>query len=178
MNLFSDWFKAIQLKPRFLFGFFILGILILLLPKDFAYFFGITDLRNQYRGWIGVGTLAAFCFWLVQLWPKFRDWLDARQEEKKVLKNLNTLTKKEYLVLAFRLHRGTQRWNETEETREIDFGEYGDSKHEIYSSLFQQGLLLEESVSIYQIPLFVWKHLQKNKSKFLSQYGNNPKITS
>src|SRR3989338_1531143 len=70
--MWPDWLKVIQLSPRFLFGLWFLGVLILFLPPTLSDNLGISEIRKDYKGWIGIATLAAFAFWVVQLVPSFQ----------------------------------------------------------------------------------------------------------
>lgn len=105
MSWVPDWIKAIQLKPRFLFGIFAFGLLLLILPKSAADLFGIDDLRTQYRPYIGLATIAAFCFWLVQLWPIYQAWRNRQRNEAEILANIETLTEAEWRILRHCLSR-------------------------------------------------------------------------
>ncbi|MFQ5432950.1 MAG: super-infection exclusion protein B [Nitrospinota bacterium] len=58
-------------------------------------------MRGEYRGLIGLSTISAFSFWLVQLIP----WLRYRQIEKKKIENalnkIDSLSKEERLIIAY-----------------------------------------------------------------------------
>ena len=60
MSAWIDWLKVIQLQPRFLFGFWFLGGLILFLPIGIAETLGIQEARigrfiSRGGGFIGGG---------------------------------------------------------------------------------------------------------------------------
>src|ERR1700676_1644054 len=101
MGLWPDWLKVIQLQPRFLFGLWLLGVLLLFLPTHAATFLGIASIRDHYRPWIGVGTLGAFAFCLVQLVPAIARTRSGRKYRAAVLKNLDGLTREERFELAY-----------------------------------------------------------------------------
>ncbi|MFQ5752314.1 MAG: super-infection exclusion protein B [bacterium] len=165
MSISPDWLKAIQLKPRFLFGLFILGVVILKVPDSYAKIFGITDLLNQYRGWIGVGTLAALCFWFVQLWPWLWKQINSRKRKSNILKNINNLTEKEHRILAYCLTRN-------ERTINLDI------INPEGLSLCNKGLLAKaQGVGDmlewpYTMPSFVWDHLQDIREEFLGRFSH------
>jgi hypothetical protein len=106
MNVWPDWLKVIQLQPRFLFGLWVFGALLLFLPPHAATSLGVVTIRDHYRPWIGLGTLGAFAFWLVQLLPAMSRRLSSSKYQATVLKNLNGLTREERFQLAYCIHRG------------------------------------------------------------------------
>jgi len=159
--MWPDWLKAIQLKPRFLFGFWLLGSLLLLLPTRFADVMGITTLRNQYRGWIGLATLAAFAFWLVQLIPAIRATKHGKQFRDAVLNSLNGLTGQERFLLAYCIHTNQR----------TVYLKLTDSAGQ---SLCNQGLLEKAGGTgsmltwPHTMPMFVWAYIRKNPKVLLS----------
>src|SRR3954467_8632772 len=101
---FVDYIKVFELKPRYLFTLWFLGAVILLMPSHLADRFGFSTILNPYRGWIGLGTMAVFTLWLVQLWasviwPRYQSKKQDREEKMllarskdDVLASLNTLS--------------------------------------------------------------------------------------
>ena len=99
--MWPDWVKAIQLKPRFLFGLWLLGALVLACPSSVAEFLGLAVIRDRYRPWVGLGTLAAFAFWLVQLVPWIRDKRHIRAYRTRALEELDGLSPRERFLLQY-----------------------------------------------------------------------------
>jgi hypothetical protein len=106
MSAWPDWLKVIQLSPRFLFGLFVLGVMFLLLPDCAADFLGFTSIRTQYRGFVGIGTLAALIFCAVQLFPLAVKSIRRRQARNQTLASLDSLSVEERLLLAYCFFRG------------------------------------------------------------------------
>lgn len=160
MSAWPDWLKLIQLKPRFLFGIWLVGVLVLFIPETVAGKFGIDVLRNNYRAWIGLATLAAFAFWVVQLIPGFQQRRLAKLRKKEVLKSLDSLSSEEWFLLAYCLHRGQQ-------TICLKMGD------KAATALCQKGLLVcgtgvgDPLGWPFTIPMFVWEHLLVNRSRYL-----------
>jgi hypothetical protein len=160
MSFPVDWLKAIQLKPRYLFGIFMLGLLIVLLPKPITDTFGITEFREHYRSWVGLFTLAAFCLWLVHLWPWFYSrFVDTPRQKKTVSNYLDTLNELELFILRYCLFKGCQ-------TVYLPFG------NKVAQSLSQKGIVVPYSVGDqiafpYTIPTQVWNVLLSRKEEIL-----------
>ncbi len=169
-----DLLKAIQLKPRYLFGVFSLGILILFLHEDFAKTFGLFQLRESYRGYIGFGTLAAFVFWLIQISAK---WLEnvkgnkrkfERQEE--VLQNLKTLSDNEELIIIYCFYNG-----QTTIFLNVTSAE---ANSLCAKGLLQLGAKQGHMLNYpFTIPSFVWTHINVFRPDFLSDSAlENPEL--
>jgi len=163
MSWLRDALDAIQLKPRFLFGVFLLGLLLLVLPAAVMDLLGVTALRNQMRPWIGIVTLAAFAFWLVQLWPVVSGCWQRRHVRKAVLKRLDSLSDDERLLLAYCLSRnrltvllttGTHEWNTATALREKGLLRQASGGHSILAVPFT-------------VPELVWLELQVRRHEFL-----------
>jgi hypothetical protein len=159
--MLPDWLKVIQLQPRFLLGLWVLGALLLFLPANLATPLGIVTLRDHYRPWIGVGTLAAFAFWLVQLVPAIAKRWSSRKYRAGILKNLDGLTREERFELAYCIHRGQR----TVYLKVIDSAA---------QSLCGKGLFIHgERGSIlsvpFTIPLFVWDYIRANPQTILPE---------
>ncbi len=161
MSVWPDWLKVIQLQPRFLFGLCVLGALLLFLPAHAATALGIVEIRDHYRPWIGLGTLSAFAFWIVQLIPGITRIRSERKYRAAVLKNLAGLTGEERFQLAYCIHRGQR----TMYLRLIDSAA---------QSLCSKGLLVPgDRGSIlslpFTIPLFAWDHIRANPNTILRE---------
>ena len=89
MSVWPDWIKVIQLKPRYLFSIWILGVIILFIPSKHATGFGVLAFRESYRQWIGLITLGAFTFWIVPIGIIIFKKIQAKKEMKKNLSGLN-----------------------------------------------------------------------------------------
>jgi hypothetical protein len=164
MNLSLDWLRAIQLKPRFLFGIWILGMLVLFLPENLATSFGIVKAKIDLHPWLGLGTLAAFSFWLVQLIPAFQSFRSRRRYRMEMIRSLKSISPEEWILLAYCIERKQQRITLTIVNR-------------VAGSLVSRGILkrAEGGGNIvawpYTIPNFLWEHLLANREMFL---GNAP----
>jgi hypothetical protein len=160
-----DWLKVIQLKPRFLFGIWLIGSLILFLPNGFADEFGIKAIRENYRGWIGIGTLAAFAFWLVQLIPAFQNWRAVKKIREEIIHSVDSLSPEERRLLAFCLWR-----NQQTITLEIT--------HRAAGALVAKGMLIQANVTgdilawPFTVPDFLWHHLKADHQLILQ--GTDP----
>jgi len=155
MNTWSDWLKIIQMKPRFLFGLWFLGSLVLFLPNEIANAFGIQDIRSRFQGYIGVGTLAAFAFWCVQLIPIYQSRKREREAWQKVIDSIKSLSPEEWLLVAYCLAR-----NQKTITLEIT--------HRAAGALATKGILIMSSgvgnklAWPFTIPDFLWAHFKAN----------------
>ena len=105
MSWLREAIDAIQLKPRFLFGIFLVCMLLLGLPAAATDVLGVTALRSEIRPWIGIGALAAFSFWVVQLWPIVGKWWHRRRRQKAVIAQLDSLSDDERILLAYCIER-------------------------------------------------------------------------
>jgi len=160
--MWPDWFKVIQLKPRFLFGIWLLGLMLLFLPSYFASRLGITTFREQHRSWIGLATMAAFVFWLVQMIPSIRRSRESRRYRAEVIKHLGGLTPQERFLLAFCVSAGQR----------TIYMKLSDASAQ---SLCDKGLL-EKATGTgsmlawpYSVPSFVWDYLRANRDSLLRE---------
>jgi len=155
MPSFSDFLKTIQLKPRFLFGLWLVGMLLLFFPDGWATKFGFRSIVEHYRGWMGLGTITAFAFWLVQLVPSWRKARAVKRCRQRAIESLAALSSDELLLLGFCLNR-----NQRTLTLEVT--------HRAANALKAKGLLEMASGSgniaawSYTVPDFVWDHLCRN----------------
>jgi hypothetical protein len=161
MSVWPDWLKVMQLKPRFLFGILLLGILILFMPLGLANTLGIGDIRNSLRPWIGLGTLSAFSFWLIQLIPKYQYFRRSRRYRAEMIRSLKSISPEEWILLAYCLERNQQ----TITLSIVD---------RYAGSLVARGIL-ERAGGIgnqlawpYTIPTYLWAHLLTNREQFLA----------
>ena len=158
-----DWLKVIQLKPRFLFGIWGLGALLLFLPDKTISVFGAVALRDSYRPWIGVTTLAAFVFWVVQLVPHMHQYISRWKQRREVIRSLESLSEEEWLILAYCMERNQRTITLTLADR-------------VAGSLMAKGLLVMASGLGNQlawpntIPTHLWKHLSKDKEAFMGRW--------
>jgi hypothetical protein len=158
--MLSDWTKVFELKPRFLFALWFLGLLLLFLPGGFADRFGVISIRDSYRGLIGFVTLASFSLWLVQLFSVLMAWRHDQKRKVEILAALDALSKEEQFLFAYCLDRNQR----TVCLPIID---------KAATSLCQKGLL--ESTNRFgdslawpfTIPKFVWKRLQQVRPQVL-----------
>ena len=162
MSISIDWLKAIQLQPRFLFGLWLLGSLIMFLPASFAQTLGITEVRISFRPWIGLGTLTAFAFWLVQLIPEFRRYQQGKDYRRQVIDALESISPEEWILLGYCLQENQQ----TITLSLID---------RTAVSLVARGILVQASgvgnntAWPYTIPDFLWKHLREKRDDFFKR---------
>lgn len=167
MSAWADWLKAIQLKPRFLFGLFFLGVVVLGMPDCWSDFLGFACIRHQYRGLISVGTIAAFVFWVVQLVPVIRQRIRTARARKQVIASIDSLAMEERLLLAYCIARG-QRTVTLELTDRVA------------QALATKGLLVRATgtSSILAWPFtivdFVWEYLNDNPGRL---FGDSPPTT-
>ncbi|MCB9026110.1 MAG: superinfection exclusion B family protein [Bdellovibrionaceae bacterium] len=162
MKSLESYLKVIQLKPRFLFGLLAFGLIMILFPDDLATKFGFQKLRADYRGWIGIGTIAVFCMWLMQLIPainrKYKGW----QAKKTVLARLYTLSEYERDDLLHCIYKNQQTINASM----IDGSVHG---------LTTKGILVMGTGTgnrmswPYTIPDYIWNHIQKNKEELFPE---------
>lgn len=175
MSDLPSWIKAIvDLKPKFLFGVWFLGVLILFLPKDISDELGFTSAIDPYKGLIGLITLAAFIFWLVQLepWTRITQWRSAykkRIQINRVDQDITALSPDEKLRLAYCLDR-----NRTYIVLDIN--------DPIAISLRRKGILIpnpssESPYRAHRVSELAWEQLQKNKSKlFQESFWHDPQV--
>jgi Super-infection exclusion protein B len=162
MNVWPDWLKVIQLQPRFLFGLWVFGALLLFLPTHPATALGVVAIRDHYRPWIGLGTLGAFAFWIVQLLPVMARRLLSSKYQATVLKNLSGLTREERFQLAYCIYRGQR----TLYLRITDSAAQSLCNKGLFEVSTGQGSMLAWPFSI---PLFVWEFIRANPHTILAQ---------
>ena len=152
----AAWLKAIRLPPRYLFGILVFVLLVLFFPDDMAKAFGIHEIREEYRGWIGSGAIGSFVFWLVQLWPKASQFVDIWRRRRYTIALLASLPPREREFLKECLDR-----NET--TVYVRFN------HPVALSFRSKGIFFAARGTgsmiewPHSIPPYVWKHLQDNQ---------------
>ena len=116
---FFEWVKVFELKPRYLLAVWLFGALLLLSPAYVSERFGFASIVTHYRGWIGLGTLAFFVLWVVQLTAILKDkkekkarskeeQIQAQERRTEILKTVNTLSKNESFILLYSLHQNQQ----------------------------------------------------------------------
>jgi hypothetical protein len=158
-GIWPDWLKAIQLKARYLFGLWLLGLLILLMPKAWADALRITPIRDTAGGVIGIATMAALVFWLVALLQTFQDWRERCKRRTAIRLSLDTLSRQERWLLAYCLIRKRQ----TLLLSRIS------SSGNVAAGLCQKGLMIPAAgvqnrfAWPYSIPPFVWRELRRRQ---------------
>lgn len=164
-----DWLKAIQLKARYLFGIFIFGCVILLLPDNIADKFGFLEIRKVYRGWIGLATIGSFSFWLIQLAPSILSIRANKAKRKTVLEHIHSLSQNEMLIVAYCLYKN-------QNTISLPM------TNSAASALCHKGLMVRAlQGSTLKMPYtfqpFVWDHLQSIKCNIIPRdIKNHPNI--
>ena len=168
---FADYIKVFELKPRYLFTVWFLGTMVLVMPSHLADRFGFSPILNPYRGWIGLGTIAIFTLWLVQLWgsviwPQHQRKKQDREKHEslakrknEILESLSMLSRGERLLLVFALA-------ENQDTLLLNIAD------PFALSLCSKGILKRGSTGHswsypFIIPSFVWEHLQEHKAEIL-----------
>jgi len=158
----TEWLKVIQLKPRFLFGLYVIGLLLLFFPDGWATKFGFQVIRESFRGWIGIGTLGAFAFWLVQLIPFWKEARIIKKHRTSVIDSISSLSTDELLLLAFCIDRNQR-------TLTLEF------THRVANALKSKGLLVAATGAgnglawAFTVPSFVWEYLQKNQESIFPE---------
>ncbi len=170
MSAWPDWLKLIQLKPRFLFGIWLFGALLLFLPDRVAAGFGINDIRTALRGWIGILTLLALTFWLVQLLPLWHVKRSVKRAREQAFRSLQSLSAEEWQLVAYCLNRGQQTI-----TLEVT--------HRAAGALKAKGIFLmaggvgNSLAWPFTIPDFLWKYLTENPQViFAGVDPNDPQL--
>jgi hypothetical protein len=161
MSFSSDWLKAIQLKPRFLFGIWLLGTLVLFLPENVAARFGIVEARIALQPWIGLGTLAAFSFWVIQLIPSLSDYWLKRKFKRQIIRALDFMSPEEWVLLAYCLKQNQQ-------TVTLSLVDRAAGSLTARGILDRAGGVGNQLAWPYTIPTFLWKHLLKNRERFFA----------
>ena len=149
----GDWVKSVRVKARYLFGVWLLGVLVLGLPEAATSFLGLYTFRTSYRGYVGFAVLLAFVFWLIALYPWFEAWRGGRR----VLQNLNHLSTEEKEIFAICLLNGQR-------TIYRAVGNPGAMALCNKGLLRQAGGALDGLKMPFTVPAFVWKHLQEDSS--------------
>jgi len=162
MSMWMDWLKIIQLKPRFLFGIWFFGALLLGLPQGLAEIFSLSEIRNSFRPWLGLLTLLSFSFWLVQLIPTGSSYLARRRLRKTLIRYLEFLSPEEWILLAYCLKNNQQ----TITLSIVD---------RVAGSLVARGIL-ERAAGVgnqmswpYTIHNIVWDYLLLKRAEFMSK---------
>lgn len=158
----TEWLKVIQLKPRFLFGLLVLGLMLLLFPDSWATRFGFQGIRDSFRGWIGIGTLCALAFWLIQLIPFWRETRAIKRHKASVIDAISSLSPEEQMLLAFCVDR-----NQRTLTLEIT--------HRVANALKSKGMLVAATGTgnslawAFTIPSHLWDYLQQNRESLFPE---------
>ena len=107
MSNLPDWLRIFELRPKYIFGLWLLGCLVLFLPKNMTDAMGITPTIDPYRGWIGIATLGAFVLWLIQLqpWEPVANWYRGYELHKHFQLTLDNLSEEERILLAYCIAR-------------------------------------------------------------------------
>lgn len=163
MTSLSDWLKAIQLKPRFLFGLWLLGSLILFLPIEILDPLGISSSRATLQPWLGFGTLAAFAFWIVQLIPIAQSARALRRQREEMIRSLDSLSPEEWVLLAYCLEQNQQ-------TVALSVADIHGGTLAARGLLIRQGGTGNITAWPHTIPGFIWEHLRANKAVFLASH--------
>lgn len=158
-NFLSDWIKAIQMHPRFLFGISLVGIIFLAAPAGLMESVGLTELRTHYKAWVAVGTLISAVFFFIQLTPILIEKLAQQKLRKARIASLSTLSVEEWVMISYCLEH-----NEQTIARPVT--------DRIASGLAARGLLVMAArgainAAPFSIPTYIWNHLQENRSTFL-----------
>jgi len=162
MSSVADWLKAVDIKPRYFFGIAAIGLLLLFLPENIANRFGVCELRSEYGGWIGAGTIAAMVFWMVQLLPLLSEGLARRKSNQKLIRELLELPDAEWFLLAYCLERNKRRFWFDPDAPIIDALHIKDMIRPIatYSGMRKHQ---------YTIPDGIWKYMFFHKGQFFPE---------
>lgn len=170
MSAWPDWLKLIQLKPRFLFGIWLLGALLLFLPQPIAAAFGIIEIRDAIRGWIGLLTLLAFTFWIVQLLPLWHTRRAVKRARAQAFRSLQSLSAEEWLLVAYCLNRRQQTI-----TLELTHAAAGALKAK--GIFIMAGGVGNTLAWPFTIPDFLWDYLNRNPHVILAGIDpNDPQL--
>ena len=156
-----DWLKAIQLKPRSLFGAFVFCALLLFTPAHILAKFGISIQETGWQPVIGLICIGSFVFWIVQLIPHLQQARHNRSYKQSILSKLKSLSDEEWTVLWYCLDQHHQ----TIRLSAVD---------KIATSLTSKGILYCPSGTYditawpYTIPDFLWNYLVKNKDQIFA----------
>jgi hypothetical protein len=157
-----DLLKVIQLKPRFLFGIWFLGSLVLLLPIRIIEVLGLGDIRGALSPWLGLVTLSAFSFWLVQLIPEYQKLRARRRMREEMTRSLEFISPEEWILLAYCLKNNQQ----TITLSIVD---------RVAGSLAARGILVRAAGVWNQLAWpftlhkIIWEHLLLNREEFMAK---------
>ena len=156
------WLMNVWQRPSLAFAIWVAGCLLLYLPDPMAQSTGIFEFREQYKGFIGPITLAAFVLWLVLLGKSIVAWARRWWWRRQAVQSLDTLSADERQLLV-RCLANNQR---TINVSLID-GSWAAAQ-----SLQQKGLLqmaggLGTAINWpCTVPAYAWKELKKRESEF------------
>lgn len=165
-NSIAEFLKVI-LSPKYLFGIWFIGFIILFAPESITDKFGLTEFIKSFRGWIGIISLISFSIWVSVLGVYFWNSLKERNLNNKyskeskleTLEQIRHLSQEEIFYLWMCIDKNQQ-----------TFVGYFFNPH--ITALVSKGLLLHPSLTDawncpFTIPSFVWDYLLKNKKSFL-----------
>lgn len=157
-----DWLKAIQLKPRFLFGAFLLTALLLFAPPELLNKLGLSIQGTSWQPYVGLVCLGCFILWLIQTIPSINAWRYQRNNQQLVIDRLSSLSLGEWTILWYCLDKNQQTVGLS-------------ATDKIATSLASKGILYVPAgqYSIlaypYSIPDFLWNYLIKNKERIFNK---------
>jgi len=171
MTDISGWLKAIQLPPRFLAGFAIIGGSLLAMPQKWAEWLHVTAATSQYRWIVTTVTGVAAVFWLVQMIPTAASQVQLWRLRRHSLTRMDTLGVMERAVLAYCLIKNV---------RTVVLYEH----HAVAQSLVGKGLLVFSGTRAanarsypFGVPDHVWRYIQDNPKSILSDWNpSNPEF--
>lgn len=168
MSAWPDWIKLIQLKPKYLLGFFVLGLFLLTIPAGLASFLGLSTFRTQYRGWIGFETAASLVFFAVQISHPITEKIREKKRRRYVLKAMDGLSYDERIWLLYAVYN-------CQKTIYLKIGDPG------AMALCHKGLLIQAgrgNVLAYPfiVPNFVWDKLMAERTQILSSIEKTPHL--
>lgn len=158
-----DWIKVIQLRPRFLFGVFLITAFLLFAPSSLLSKLGISIQETWWKPYIGYLCLGSFIFWIVQMWPKVIYWLDRKKYERTVINRLDSLSNEEWSIILYCLLKNQQ-------TIIIP------GIHSKASALVSKDILCYSRGSFsalaypFLIPDFLWKYLNDNYESICNKF--------
>jgi hypothetical protein len=140
-NSIAEFLKVI-LSPKYLFGIWLIGFIILFAPEGITNKLGLTEFIKSYRGWIGIVSLLSFSIWVSVLGVSFWHYLKERNTDRKynqesksnTLEKIKHLSQEELFYLCMCLDKNQQ-----------TFTGYFFNPH--ISSLINKGLLTHPNVT-------------------------------
>ncbi len=157
--ILKDWLKVIQLRARYLFGIWIISLFFLFLPENLTSKFGFSLIIDEYRGWIGIITVCAFFFWIIQLIPIISKYLANRKQQiefrNKIEEHITTLSMEELIIIAFCLTRNQRTVN-----LPITYSAINSLRDKGFVTIATQGSIIS---CPFTIPSYVWNILQINR---------------